>query len=73
MLETEIPHYIIDSFKKLNSNALLQIYITYGFWQEAVDLIHHYIEAVLLDGSTMKTFDLKVYSSIYFLYLYSFH
>ena len=63
MLETEIPHYIIDSFKKLNSNALLQIYITYGFWQDAVDLIHQYIEAILLDGTSMRTFDLKVFHS----------
>ncbi len=59
MLETEIPHYIIDSFKKLNSNALLQIYINYGFWEEAIELTQQYIKAVLIDGG-VNTLDFKV-------------
>jgi hypothetical protein len=59
MLGHEIPLEIICSFKKLNLNALLQTYVSFGYWEEAKQMIVDYINAILT-GSGVDDFNIKV-------------
>jgi hypothetical protein len=66
MLGHEIPLDIISSFKKLNLNALLQIYVSFGYWEEAKKMIVDYIKAIMT-GSDVESFDIKVNNILSFI------
>jgi hypothetical protein len=55
----EVPSYIINSFKKVNSNALLQLFINFGLLEEAYDLCIDYMDA-LMTSRGIGRFDIKV-------------
>jgi hypothetical protein len=43
---------------------LLKIYVNFGFWENAIELVEDYIDAILFNDS-INAFDIKV---IYFIY-----
>jgi len=46
-----LPDLIVDSFKKLNPNALLNIYIEFDNWEDSIDLINSQIEKILVNNT----------------------
>ena len=52
MLRHRVPHYVAESFRRLNPNALLHIYVELGCWHEAVELIRDYVHQLLVRGAS---------------------
>lgn len=52
-------YLVVYVFKKVNSSALLQIFINFGLLEEACDLCFDYIDA-LLTNFGIERFDIKV-------------
>ena len=48
---SNLPDLIVDSFKKLNPNALLNIYIEFDNWEDSIDLINDQIEKILVKNT----------------------
>lgn len=48
-----------ETTKKLNSKSLLQIYVDYGLWMDAINLVKEYINAILMNDSNSQ-FNSKV-------------
>jgi hypothetical protein len=55
-----VPANIINSFKKVNSNALLDILVSHGILDDATDLVIDYIDALLNYNGKQSDFDIKV-------------
>lgn len=49
-----IPDVIAHSFKKLNPNALLNIYIEFDNWEDSIDLINDQIESILVNNNSSQ-------------------
>jgi tetratricopeptide (TPR) repeat protein len=54
----QVPHYIVDSFKKRDTHSLLKIYVNYGLWEKAIELVQDYIDAILTN-ERLSSFDIK--------------
>ena len=46
----ELPEFVVESFKKLDPNCLLQVYIDYNCWNDAIQLVNEQMNLVLDDN-----------------------
>jgi hypothetical protein len=56
----ELPADIVGSFKKLNTHALLELYVAYSNWQEACSLVKEYLTSIMVNKETER-YDIKVF------------